>query len=528
VWKTTTEIEQQQETAADVAWYFNSHSYVTDNYQGEGTMRSNILAQIGDSEQNYDKAAIVYFDHGIGDNKSYPPYYEPEWHYSVYDNIGTPAFDDEIYLNTTGKTFFAFISTCMSARITQGQVNISGVLHAIGYPTAQGKSPTDHAVGMAYAFTHQIVGSTMSDNGYDYPDSESFCYIGFPWGSPSLSQLVDPENHPSSYYCQWVERFFYYALANDWSVNYALDQASLYCFSDDFGGTALHNGFCPVWAEPWDDDDSTMVVYGNGNIHLYQPPTSIKVVAYGWNGQFYTNTDTDVWIDGQYAGSTNYMYITKNVATGNHTVQVGSSAPGGPFRFFAGYPWYENPITVYVGSETQTQVECGYFPMLKLDISAGTGGTTNPSGTQYHQPLNTTYVTATADEDHIFDHWLLDGANEGSNPTIEVYMDDDRTLQAVFRDKEHSLTVLAYNQYQQGAVPYWVDDEYIGLTDGSSITVLDGNHKIEVDTPLYQYPYVHVFCYYEVFYGPTYYDNPVTLSITDDETIIAWYYTDYY
>ena len=41
----------------------------------------------------------------------------------------------------------------------------------------------------------------MSSNGYLYPDSGAYCYIGFPWGSASLSQdrTTSIDNYPYYY-----------------------------------------------------------------------------------------------------------------------------------------------------------------------------------------------------------------------------------------------------------------------------------------------------------------------------------------
>jgi hypothetical protein len=498
VWKTSTEIEQQQATASNVAADFSFSGYNTNNYQGDYTVKSNILTQIEDSEENYDKAAVVYFDHGVGDEN--PDDYD-NWHYQVVDNNGASVFDSDIFpLTYSGKTYFAFINTCLSANISwQGNYYGTGAM-----------------VGMPYAFTHRIVGDTLSSNGYDYPDGGAFCYIGFPWGSASLTQIVD-DDHQSSYYYMWVEKFFYYALHNYWSINMALDQASLYYFSEDFGDTALHNEFTADWGKTF--SGCKMVVYGNGNRHLC---SAIKVVAWGWNGQFYTQTATDVYIDGQYAGNTNYMYITKTVVPGNHTVEVSSSAPGGPFQLFEGYDWCENPITVYVAPETQTQVECGYFYNFSLSISAGTGGSTNPSGTQYYAPEDTAYVTATPDEDHIFDHWLKDGNPAGTNPTIGVYMGDDYTLQAVFRDP--LVTVLARDQNGipvYNTVNVYVDGDPAG-TAGSSFSVTAGQHTLQVSVP--GSGAFHNFTYPSGSSA----SNPMTFTVSGDMTVTAYFTLPYY
>ena len=83
--------------------------------------------------------------------------------------------------------------------------------------------------------------------------------------------------------------------------------------------------------------------------------------------------------------------------------------------------------------------------------------------------------------------------------------------------------MLAINQYSEpGYVPLYIDSEYVGTT-GYTYTVFEGNHLIGVESPLYGGGY-HVFaCYY--YDGGYNYDNPMTLSVTEDKTVYACYYT---
>jgi len=70
----------------------------------------------------------------------------------------------------------------------------------------------------------------------------------------------------------------------------------------------------------------------------------------------------------------------------------------------------------------------------ELNISAGTGGTTDPSpGTYYHDPLDVVTVEAVPDSGYVFDYWSLDGAKFYVNP-IDVLMDADINLIAYFKE----------------------------------------------------------------------------------------------
>jgi hypothetical protein len=89
--------------------------------------------------------------------------------------------------------------------------------------------------------------------------------------------------------------------------------------------------------------------------------------------------------------------------------------------------------------------------------------------------------------------------------------------------QEHDLTMLAINNYgQPGNVPLYIDGYYVGTT-GYTYTVSEGNHQIYVESPIYDGHY-HVFaCYY--YNGIENYSNPMTLSVTEDKTVYACYYT---
>lgn len=68
-----------------------------------------------------------------------------------------------------------------------------------------------------------------------------------------------------------------------------------------------------------------------------------------------------------------------------------------------------------------------------LTITATAGGTTNPSpGVYAYAGGSDVQVTAIPDSDYVLDHWELDGANVGANNPINVTMDTDHALHAVF------------------------------------------------------------------------------------------------
>jgi hypothetical protein len=82
-------------------------------------------------------------------------------------------------------------------------------------------------------------------------------------------------------------------------VNQALDQASMYLYGEPFGVTRLYTGFDAVWGsmESEFNENCTMAVFGNGDIHLYNqepdPPPSlppeaptVTIVASYWSQDY--------------------------------------------------------------------------------------------------------------------------------------------------------------------------------------------------------------------------------------------------
>jgi hypothetical protein len=73
-------------------------------------------------------------------------------------------------------------------------------------------------------------------------------------------------------------------------------------------------------------------------------------------------------------------------------------------------------------------------PAYHLSISAGSGGTTEPSpGSYVYYEETTVEVTAIPYSGYSFDHWILDGGTESGNP-INVTMGSDPDLQAYFEE----------------------------------------------------------------------------------------------
>ena len=309
--KSQTEISDQQYTAMYAAYYFSQNGYSGNpdiyniDHQGAQSTQTGIPADITYLQNYYDYTAVVDFDHGVGGYAGLGGYGAPasELHYMFEDNDGTitgtradyeadPAghtnwvdgvYDMEIYpLVTADKVIFAFINTCLSANTVAFGPSGGGMVGPDTWPA--------RAMGMPYAWMHRTVQSSsnqgftitedISNDGYLSPDWGYQVYIGFPYGSASLSQPL-PYNGGGYPYYYWVVTFLYYALTTDISVNEALNAASnMWLGWSAFSYSPLQTGFTAHWDGFDDQPDSTMAVYGNGNIHLknFVPPSDVATV----------------------------------------------------------------------------------------------------------------------------------------------------------------------------------------------------------------------------------------------------------
>ena len=247
----------QQMLSVGLQKILSAGGYYAHNLEGTNTSPFLIKLTVFLTDLNTGGNIVVYFDHGIGSFGTGTPT-DPStgdtpgiWHYSVYADDGTPVFDKDIYEKTRGNINFAFISTCMSAAISSGPSYGSDF---------QGVDSNGYAVGMPFAWTHRIVESKymsnfstatcMTTDGYGDHDNGNHCYMGFPMGSPMLNSTVD-QNYPqcTRQYGDWVYAFFWCAMQQSYSINSALDEATLMLYNSAFGSSALHTNFISFWGE---------------------------------------------------------------------------------------------------------------------------------------------------------------------------------------------------------------------------------------------------------------------------------------
>ena len=493
--KSEAEVGNQTSIAYWIKNYFAYNGYTGVNHQGEnegGSYRTQILSDLS-GFSSYDYAAIVDFDHGVGgfpgqiDHYVVPGVPEDEFHYMFEDQNGTlvgdtsyhptvwsnAVYDMDLYLTLpTGKVKFSFMSFCKSACIADNVGEYYAEQRFInGTPPWSYTRP----VGMPLACTGRFVADIDSTDGFnieDYisidgygdPDMGSQVYIGFPDGSASLSQNIPSVQGPTQYH-EWVDEFFQSALYDDVSVNDALDSASLELLGWHFNTSPLQTGFIASWwtpGNPMEEEDCTMAVYGNGNIHLknYVPP-SHSVAVRSFIGP--SSGDVDV----------SYQFNASAACSEGHDV-----------RYL--FDWGD-------GNETLT----GYYDSYD---------TVSVSHSWSEEDQYSVKVKAQCEGD-LWSDWS-----------------NTRTMKIGQR-----LTVLCYNQYGwEGYAPVYLDGDYLGQA-GHTYTVTTGTHEIGMFTPIYEWYEGHIWLhtFYRYYCDGAYnYSNPITLSITDDKTVTAYYYSE--
>jgi hypothetical protein len=151
------------------------------------------------------------------------------------------VYDDQVYsLTNPNEITFAFISTCLSADYNNGYgyggIGVYDTYHPLSsepypyYYYTQGQIQYGNwkYISMPYAFTHRNVGNNygdLSSNGYWSPDAGPQVYMGFPIGSPSLTQWIPNPNVSGWLYGDWVPNFFTAIINYHMTVHDALDYA---------------------------------------------------------------------------------------------------------------------------------------------------------------------------------------------------------------------------------------------------------------------------------------------------------------
>ena len=170
--------------------------------------------------------------------------------------------------------------------------------------------------------------------------------------------------------------------------------------------------------------------------------------------------------------------------------------------------WY-TPESIDISHGAQTEVTGTYLGKRFLTMLEPDGnGTVTPEAGTYDYPVGETVtLTASADEDWIFQHWLINGSTVTNNP-YNLQITEDVTVQAVFNETLIEV-LLTINVSGEGTVNV-NGNEYIQpmiFAEGSQVTLEalagEGYYLVEWEGDL------------------TGNENPVTLTMDDDKTITA-------
>jgi parallel beta-helix repeat protein len=102
---------------------------------------------------------------------------------------------------------------------------------------------------------------------------------------------------------------------------------------------------------------------------------------------------------------------------------------------------WDTPYVIDANNQDRYPLMDPYVPTY-LTITVTIGGTTDPTpGTYTYRNGATVPVTAIPDVNYKFEHWMLDGVNAGSDNPIEVLMDSNHTLEAVFTEITYQLSI---------------------------------------------------------------------------------------
>ncbi len=197
--------------------------------------------------------------------------------------------------------------------------------------------------------------------------------------------------------------------------------------------------------------------YGSLTSHLYFT-TMGHIYVYGCasysSGPLYVYTSTD---------GSNWSFVGATTVSQQSPGWIDCGYSTSPFSYVKLTAEY--PSNVYTIAVDSVKVDPTLYT---LTIQQTGSGTVTPStSTQYLVDTNA-HVTAEAASGWVFDHWVLDNIDAGNNPAIDVYMNTDRTLRAVFTLIPTDTYVSSITGYggPAGDVDYLVgqpDGQYAGL-----------------------------------------------------------------
>ncbi len=293
------EIDADNNTARLIANYSAIAGFSTFNWYGAQTTRQNVYNAASGAGDNYSMAFYIgesgYQDWGI-------PWIHTERHWIISADDGSLVSDRDIFENSgIGQNVkFAFLWACRQGDVIGGTYYWTGVY------------------GMPFVW---LKNSSLSDDGYFWPDDGGLAFLGHAGDAPYLTNI----NFPGT--AQFLERFYYLALCRglDYSIGNALDYASNVVWAvPGFADTGLYKGW---WYTNWIGGQlvnytGQMKVYGDGNMHLSSagPGVALKTKTSGCPWLFYVPNSTVI--------KTNFLKVEMLFDNANLTGdQTGNPSP---------------------------------------------------------------------------------------------------------------------------------------------------------------------------------------------------------
>jgi len=215
--------------------------------------------------------------------------------------------------------------------------------------------------------------------------------------------------------------------------------------------------------------------------------------------------------------------VTKNPNQANYTwgtivTLTATANPGWSFSSWTGDAFGTNPITTV--NMTSNKAVTATFTQNKytLTIDSTTGGTTDPAPGSYQFVEGTVVnVTAIPEENFTFVHWELDGANQGAPNPINVTMNANHTLLAVFSKlplQKYYLTVIS--PYGTPGGEGWYDESTTAYATLDTNIVDHGNGTRRV------------FTHWSEDASGTDYSTSDPIHMNENKTAVANWKTEYY
>jgi len=248
-------------------------------------------------------------------------------------------------------------------------------------------------------------------------------------------------------------------------------------------------------ASVWDDEPKEVRVVSNSTVSSFQLDATEKTISFNVSGEsvlgFCRVTVPNIILEAMWEGNYTVLVDGKRVETRNWTDVENT------YIYFA-YEHSEHKVTVLQTYATTLQIE------------TTTGGTTDPPPDLYfHLVGDVVSVLTIPDLDYEFEYWIFNGVNVGPQNPIEILLDSNYTLQAVFAQiTYHQLTITSTGG---------------GTTDPAPGTHTYVNGTVVLVTALPDVGYSFDYWRLEGEVGTV---NPIIILVAADGTLEAFFVDD--